>query len=160
MAAAGLSTLGIKFGYAAGTYATKPATFTLLTRINSIGGISLEPEQIDASALEDYESKFVAGRADSGGSFPVTVNVTDETIAEWQTVFALSATQKAAGNTIWFEVFHPSMTNAFYVCAETPSKFPMPELAQNSLETVEINLIINEYKGLDTKVEPTGTTGA
>lgn len=53
MAAAGVSTLGIKFGYAAGTYSTKPSTFTLLTRINAIGGIALETEQIDASALED-----------------------------------------------------------------------------------------------------------
>lgn len=31
----------------------------------------------------------------------------------------------------------------------------MPEMSQNSLETVEINLIINEYKGLDTKIKPT-----
>ena len=53
MAAAGVSTLGILFGYSAGTYDTKPSSFTLLTRINAIGGIALETEQIDASALED-----------------------------------------------------------------------------------------------------------
>ena len=46
MASPGISTLGIKLGVgAAGN--TKPATFTQLTRINSIGGISIEPEQID-----------------------------------------------------------------------------------------------------------------
>ena len=38
MALAGLSTLGVKFGYGSG--AAKPATFTELTRINAIGGIS------------------------------------------------------------------------------------------------------------------------
>lgn len=66
MAQPGVSTLGIKFGYAAGTYDTKPSAFTLLTRINAIGGIALETEQIDASALEDLVTKYVAGRADSG----------------------------------------------------------------------------------------------
>ena len=126
-----------------------------MTRINAIGGIALETEQIDASALEDMVTRYVAGRADSGGTFPVTVNVTNETITEWETVFTQSETQRAAGNTVWFEVWSPYLTQAFYICAETPSKFPMPELSQNSLETVEIALVINEYKGLDTAIEPT-----
>jgi len=52
MALPGVSTLGVLFGYGAAG-ATKPNAFTLLTRINSIGGIALETEQIDASALED-----------------------------------------------------------------------------------------------------------
>ena len=51
MATAGVSTLGIKLGWAVGS--SMPASFTQLTRINAIGGISLETEQIDASALED-----------------------------------------------------------------------------------------------------------
>ena len=53
MAAAGLSSLGLILGYAAGTYSTCPSAFTVLSRINAIGGIALETEQIDASALED-----------------------------------------------------------------------------------------------------------
>lgn len=54
MAAAGISTLGITFGYGTETTAgTKPTSFKQLTRINAIGGINIEPEQIDASALED-----------------------------------------------------------------------------------------------------------
>ena len=52
MAAAGISTWGITFGYGTETTAgTKPTSFKQLTRINAIGGISIEPEQIDASAL-------------------------------------------------------------------------------------------------------------
>ena len=54
MAEAGLSTLGITFGYGTeATAGTKPTSFKQLTRINAIGGINIEPEQIDASALED-----------------------------------------------------------------------------------------------------------
>ena len=76
MAAAGLSTLGITFGYGTeATAGTKPTSFKQLTRINSIGGINIEPEQIDASALEDAITRYVKGRADTGGSFPITVNL-------------------------------------------------------------------------------------
>ena len=54
----GLSTLGITFGYGVETTAgTKPASFTQLDRINNIGGISMDVEQIDASALEDTQTK-------------------------------------------------------------------------------------------------------
>ena len=52
MGAPGISTLGVKFGWSAAGD-TKPASFTLLTRINAIGSISLDTEEIDASALED-----------------------------------------------------------------------------------------------------------
>lgn len=44
----GLSTLGVKLGFAVETTAnTKPAAFTWLERVNSISGIELPSEQID-----------------------------------------------------------------------------------------------------------------
>lgn len=59
---AGVSTLGVQFGYAVETTAgKKPTTFKRLTRINSIPGITIEPEQIDASALEDKVTRYVKG---------------------------------------------------------------------------------------------------
>ena len=83
MALAGISTLGITFGYGVeATAGTKPASFTKLTRINSIGGITVENEQIDASAIEDAVSRYVQGRGDTGGTFSVGVNFTPETKAE------------------------------------------------------------------------------
>ena len=155
MAAPGISTLGILFGYAAETTAgEKPSSFTLLTRINQIGGVSLDTEQIDASALEDVVSKYVAGRADTGGTFPVTVNVTAETIAEWQ---ALITAYKAltGGKQMWFNTYIPTLQKSFFVVAEPPQVIPQPEIDQNGLLTVEINLIVNEYKGVDTGILPT-----
>ena len=71
MALAGLSTLGVKFGYAVG--ATQPNAFTELTRINGIGGISLSTEAIDASALVDEVTRRVAGRADTDETLPVDI---------------------------------------------------------------------------------------
>ena len=64
MANAGMSTLGVTFGYGVETTAgTKPSTFKQLTRISSIGSITIENEQIDASALEDTVTKYVQGPA-------------------------------------------------------------------------------------------------
>lgn len=60
MAVAGVSTVGVLLGYAIETTEdTKPEAFTALSRINDIGGISLEAEQIDASALEDWKHTLV-----------------------------------------------------------------------------------------------------
>ena len=153
MAAAGISTLGITFGYGTETTAgTKPTSFKQLTRINAIGGISIEPEQIDASALEDAITRYVKGRADTGGSFAVTVNFTSETVAEWT---ALITAYKAltGGKRMWFETVIPGFENAFFAVAQPPEQIPQPEIGQNELLTMEMNLTIEEYKGMDTKVE-------
>lgn len=50
------------------TAGTKYTSFKQLTRINAIGGINIEPEQIDASALEDAITRYVKGRADTDQS--------------------------------------------------------------------------------------------
>lgn len=155
MATAGISTLGITFGYGTETTAgTKPTSFTQLTRINAIGGVTIEPEQIDASALEDMITRYVKGRADTGGSFPITVNFTSETKTEWTTLIA-SYKALTDEKKMWFEVVIPGISDAFFVIAQPPEQIPMPEIGQNELLTVEMNLTIEEYKGLDTKVELT-----
>lgn len=156
MALPGMSTLGIRFLYGIETTAgTKPASFTELSRINSIGGIQIDVETIDASALIDKVTKSVAGRGDTGGDFPVSVNITPDTITEWTTLISAYKTAKAEGKQTWFEVYHPDLTNgAFFVVAEPPQSIPMPESGQNELWTVEFTLTINDYKGIDTAVVP------
>lgn len=152
MAAAGISTLGITFGYGTETTAgTKPTSFKQLTRINALGGINIEPEQIDASALEDAITRYVKGRADTGGSFAVTVNFTSDTVKEWQDLIT-AYKALSDGKRMWFETIIPGITNSFFVVAQPPEEIPQPEIGQNELLTVEMNLTIEEYKGLDTSV--------
>lgn len=152
MAAAGISTLGITFGYGTeATAGTKPTSFKQLTRINALGGINIEPEQIDASALEDFITRYVKGRADTGGSFPVTVNFTSDTVKEWQDLIT-AYKALSGGKRMWFETIIPGITNSFFVVAQPPEEIPQPEIGQNELLTVEMNLTIEEYKGLDTSV--------
>ena len=153
MALAGLSTLGITFGWGVETTAgTKPASFKQLTRINSIGGITIENEQIDASALEDLVSRYIQGRGDTGGSFPVSVNATPDTYAEWEEVIEAYNTAKEAGKRIWFETIIPGFEEAEFVVAQPPTKIPSPEKTQNELLVVEMNLTIEEFIGMNTKV--------
>lgn len=152
MAAAGISTLGITFGYGVETTAgTKPTSFKQLTRINALGGINIEPEQIDASALEDAITRYVKGRADTGGSFAVTVNFTSDTVKEWQDLIT-AYKALSGGKRMWFETIIPGIINSFFVVAQPPEEIPQPEIGQNELLTVEMNLTIEEYKGLDETV--------
>lgn len=152
----GLSTLGIQFSYGVETTAgTKPTEFTLLERCSEIAGITLETEQIDVSTLEDFVSKYVAGRQDTGGTWEVTFNITDETVDQLETMMDASATGLEGGKQTWFQVSHPNMTKAFFVVAQPGKQIPLPDMAQNEALTGAISLVISDYKGLDTKVEPT-----
>lgn len=152
---AGISTLGVKFGYGVETVAgTKPAAFTQLERCNSIAGIALNAEQIDASALEDFITRYVAGRQDSGGTWGVTFNFTAEVEAQLTDMISAYNTGKQSGLATWFEVWAPNQ-KGFFVVAQPPQKIPMPEIAQNGLLTVEMTFTIEDYKGTDTAIEPT-----
>ena len=150
---AGISTLGMKLSYALETeVGSKPTSFTKLNRINSIGGISQRTEQIDASAIEDMASRYVSGRQDSGGEWTVTVNFTNETQAEWETL--ISAYQNRSNNDfrMWWQVTSDDLNKSFFVVAQPPNVVPMPEIGQNELLTVEMTLSIDEYIGADTTV--------
>lgn len=162
---AGLTTLGVRAAYALETTpGTKPANsgsgtstvyaFTELLRVNQIGGVSIDTENIDVSALVDAITRYKPGRADTGGSFPITVNVTSDTISQWNTVISTyyNASARAAGKRMWFQITHPELTDAFFIVAAPPQKIPVPETAQNEAWTIEINLVIDELKGYDTKV--------
>lgn len=152
-AEAGISTLGVKFGYGIGTLDQKPTEFTQVERVNSIGGISLSTEQIDASALEDKVSKYVAGRQDTGGTWEVTYNISDEVVTQLEAMISAYKTMTGEKK-MWFEVWSPYMEKAFFVIAQVPETIGMPEVGQNALQTVTMTYTIEEYKGLDTSIEP------
>lgn len=157
MALAGTSTLGVTFGWGIGTYDTKPTSFTQLTRINDIGEVGVTPNNIDASALEDYTTKYTPGRAETSDSVTITVNKTDATIEEWEAVVD-AYNSKTSEQAIWFETITPGITKADFMIAAPPSKLPSNAKAQNSLSTIEITLTIEDYPGMDTAVAFTTTT--
>lgn len=152
MAVAGVSSLGVTFSYGLETVkGSKPEAFNLLTRINALGGITIEPETIDASALEDTVERTVAGRGTTGGTFTVTVNMTDDTIQEWNDLID-EYVGRGEGLRMWFQVSSPDLQKAFFIVGQPPQEIPMPDMSQNELLTVEIPITIDEFKGMDTKV--------
>lgn len=153
---AGISTLGVKVGYAVeSTAGTKPTAFTQLERVNSIGGITLDTEQIDASALEDEISRYVSGRQDTGGTWTLTFNMTNEVVTELETMITAYKGIRDSDKKMWFVVWSPFLEKSFFVVAQPPVNIPVPELSQNELQTVELSLTIEEYKGMDEAIEPT-----
>mgnify|MGYP006331833261 CR=1 FL=1 len=153
-AEAGISTLGVKLGYGIGTVTTAPTEFKWLERANSIGGISLSTEQIDASALEDLVSKYVQGRQDTGGTWEVTFNLSNDVVDQLNELIE-AYDGMTSGQKMWFEVWSPYLDDGFFVIAQVPANIPMPEFGQNALQTVAMTFTIEEYKGMQTAVEPT-----
>lgn len=155
MATAGISTLGVTFSYGVETVAgTKPSSFKLLTRINNIGEVTVEPESIDASALEDAQTRNIAGRDTVSDTMAVEVNKTNETIKEWEDLIT-AYKGLTGGKRMWFQTIVPGFEKAEFVVAQPPSKLPISSKEQNSLLTMTINLIIEEMIGSDESVTPT-----
>lgn len=149
-----LTTLGVTFGYGIETVkGTKPTTFKQLELASSIGGISLDTEQIDVSALEDFITQYAAGRQDTGGTWEIEfIMDPDKSVKQIKELYSASKTAKESGLATWFQVIFPDMTDSFYVVAECGREIPMPEIGQNEAATMSISLIIAQYKGLQTKV--------
>jgi hypothetical protein len=146
MADAGLSTLGIKVWQAQtenSAKVTEASSYSQLTRINSIGEVTITPETIDASALEDLDSRFVAGKSTVTDALTITINATNDTIAEWKAI---------AGKQICIMIDIPSMEDAFFVIVEVPATLPLPALDQNALLTMAVNCTVNKFIGLDEKI--------
>lgn len=154
MAEYGLTTLGVTVGYGAEeTAGTKPASLTTLTRINSIGEISIDSEAIDVSALEDYVTRYKAGRANPSETIDVVVNVTDDTTTAWAGVIT-AYEALTGGKGMWLEVIIPGLTKAFWIKFQPPKKLPVPSMDQNANLTMSISLVVNDWD-LDNKVSLT-----
>lgn len=157
MALAGISTLGLQLSYGLeSTAGQKPSAFSVLHRINSVGGITMDTETIDASALEDTSTQYIAGRADTGGSVAISVNITQDTISEWRDLIDSYNSAHADNRQMWFQLHSAGLgTDSFFWIGEPPQNIPMPESSQNELWVVEIPVSVVEYKGIIAQVAPT-----
>lgn len=158
---ADLTTLGVTLHYGVETTpGQKPETFTWLPRCNSIGGISLDTEQIDVSALEDFITQYASGRQDTGGTWDVGFNLNKDVITNLKALFTAASEAKSAGKGTWFEVVFPDLDDAFFVIADPGKNIPLGDIGQNEAASIPLSLTINEYKGLDTKVVSEKTLSA
>jgi len=150
-----LTTIGVKVGYAVeATKGTKPQTFTWLKRCKAVAGIELSNDNIDVTALEDKIRQYAQGIADTGGDWPLTFGLNDDVVDALTAMRTASLAAKADGKATWFNVWFPDLAKSFYVIAE-PGMIPMPDISVGSAAEIQVPCTINEYKGLDTAIEPT-----
>lgn len=152
MAEYGLTTLGIELWVAEsanGEKVTTGSAYSRLTRINSIGEVSLTANNIDVSAIEDYISHYKAGRSDVSDTFAVGYLPTDETNAEWTAIL---------NKKVCFLIKIPNLTTQGFIIAQVPAKLPMPAIESNSAFTSTINCTVNDFIGFDTAVSNLGGT--
>jgi len=151
----GISSIGGKFGWAVeATAGTKPTAFTQIERCNSISGIDVSIEQIDASALEDGKTKYISGRSDPASDWSVTFNLTNDVQTQLEAMIA-AYEGLTGGKKMWFTVWLPDLAKACFVVGAPPAILPLPEVGQNELMTIDVPITVEDYKGFDTKIEPT-----
>lgn len=92
-------------------------------------------------------------RADTGGTWEIAFNATDQ-VFDQITEMITTYEGLTDGKRMWFEVWSPYLEKAFFVVAQPPKNIPMPEVGQNELQTISLELSVEEYKGLDTAIKP------
>lgn len=101
-------------------------------------------------------TQYIAGRADTGGSVEISVNITPDTIAEWSELIASYNSAHENNKQMWFQLHSAGLgTDSFFWIGEPPQDIPMPESSQNELWVVSIPVSVVEYKGIIAQVAPT-----
>lgn len=151
-----LTTIGVKLGYATATAnGTKPTAFTWLKRCKSIGAIDLSTDSIDVTAIEDRIKQYADGVQDTGGKVDVTFGVSDDTEKDLSAYITAGQAAKTANKEFWHVVWFPALAKSFYFKATPGTKLGMPEIGVGNAAEFKLSLVLNEYVGLDTAVEPT-----
>lgn len=151
-----LSTAGIKMAYGVEEVAgTKPTTFKDIPGPKSIPDLNPEPSTYDVTNLNDTEWKrYIGGLKDVGGALGINFGMSQAFVDSWEAICKAYETAKAAGKRMWFEFYHPSLTNGFFFTGEpTPMGWSQAEV--DSAWEVTVNVTPNGEIGWATAVAPT-----
>lgn len=137
-----LSTAGVTLGYAVeATAGTRPTSkYEQIHDIKEIPDFNPEPETIEATDLEETDSKFyVAGLKDVGGALSFLANFTQTLQDQWDDIMTAYETATASGKKMWFEIKHPKLTKSVFFPGE-PAPMGLPSMSVSSV--METNLYI------------------
>lgn len=146
MAEIALLSAGAKIGYAVATEGdTRPTQgYTTLPNVTSLPSLDQAPNMIDVTRLSalKYTEKIV-GLIDSGDSFGITANLTDEFVAAWDTL-----TTAAKGKTVFFCIEFKGMKKAFYFRGD-PQPLGTGGAEPNQALKITANIAIETMVGWD-----------
>lgn len=137
------------------TAGTKPAAFTKIPNIKTIGALDAEPATYDVTDLSDMEFKrYIPGLKDVGGDVPLTANLTAAFMTAWEGVVSAAAAGAETGMSTWFEVVIPKLTKGYFFKG-VPVSLGLSEVATDAALETTAHITPNEISGWDTKVEGT-----
>lgn len=158
MAAAAIymSTAGMQLAYGVETESgVMPEEFNIIQGATSLSEISSEKEQIEVTPLSEKEYKqYVGGLADPGGTWEIGFNESNVLHTSWATIMQAYKTAVSGGKRMWFEAFHPSLDEAFYLVGE-PNALGFGGAEVSSAYSNTGRITINEIAGWDEAIEPT-----
>lgn len=158
-----MSTAGMQLAYGVETVAgEKPDEFVTIQGATSISEISSEKEQIEVTPLSAEEYKeYVGGLADPGGTWEVGFNESNVLHTTWASIVEAYKTAKQSGLRMWFEAYHPSLNEAFFLVGE-PNILGFGGAEVSSAFANTGRITINKVEGWGESVEPVAeptTTG-
>ena len=92
--------------------------------------------------------------ADPGGTWEIGFNESDSLHTEWAAIVSAYETAKASGKRVWFEAYHPSLSEAFYIVGE-PNKLGFGGAEVSSAYANTGRVTINKVEGWSASVNPT-----
>lgn len=157
-----MSTAGIQLAYGIETVAgEKPDEFVIIQGVTSLSEISSEKEQIEVTPLSAEEYKeYVGGLADPGGTWEMGFNESNVLHTTWAAIVEAYKTAKQSGLRMWFEAYHPSLNEAFFLVGE-PNILGFGGAEVSSAFANTGRITINKVEGWSESVEPVAepTTG-
>ena len=148
-----LSTAGVALKYAVGSTAdTKPTAFTQIHDIKEIPDFNPEPETIEATDLEETDSKFyVAGLKDVGGALGFLANFTQTLQTQWSEIMSAYETAVQSNQKMWFEISHPKLEKAVFFTGE-PSSMGLPSMSVSSILETTLYITPTSAPKWETKI--------
>lgn len=157
MAVIDLSTAGIRFGYATEeTAGTKPSAFTNVPHPKEIPDMNQAPNALDTSHLNIEAGGFktyIEGLKDMGGSIAITIGMSATLLSAWNTMCEAAATALASNKETWFEFYHPSLTQGFFIKG-IPSKLNFPSASVDSVWDATVYVVPTSVEGWATAINP------
>ena len=149
-----LSTIGMYFSYGVESVAgTKPATFTKIPGALTLPEFALEPQQIDVTPLDETTAhRYIPGLANDGTAKAIQFNMNDTFKTAWAAMMTAYG-NLGAGLSMWFEFYHPDMTDGFFFTG-VPASLGFGGATVDSANTINAYVTPNTIKGWSTAVTP------
>lgn len=155
MAGIQLSTAGVRLYFAPETVAgQRPSDgWTEISEIKSIPELNPEPDNLETTTLAETEWKtYIPGLKDPGGALSFTANLTEVSMAEWESVVESYETAASTNLRTWFVIVIPGLTKSLYFTGQ-PSPMGMPAMEVSAV--LEVNLYITPTNAPAWETKPT-----